>query len=79
MDGVTDWKATISSSDAELQRACLVQTLFAHDAVHALSRPGLRADFTVYSGSVLEGGEYMPRVLHTYLDGELVWSADKSV
>ena len=39
----------------------------------------MRADFTVYSGSVLDGGEHMPQVLQTYLDGELVWSADKSV
>ena len=44
----------------------------------ALCRPGLRADFVVYSGSILDGGEYMPQVLHTYLDGDLVWSSDTS-
>ena len=48
----------------------------AYKAVDVICRPGLRADFTVYSGSVLAGDEYMPQVLHTYLDGELVWSAD---
>ena len=42
-------------------------------------RPGLRADFTLYSDSILESGEHMPHVLHTYLDGDLVWSSDESI
>ena len=53
--------------------------LATRQAVPASCRPGMRADFVVYSDSVLAGGEHMPQVLHTYLDGDLVWSLDTSV
>ena len=45
----------------------------------SLRSPGLRADFTLYSDSILESGELMPQVLQTYLDGDMVWSSDKLV